>query len=170
MKRISMFLFLVSVTVMASGCPTAGGLYGGGGNTNGGNDNGGGNGGPGVEVTFTATLSGDQEAPPVQSNGTGTGTFTLNAAATELTFEFTASGLSGPVTFAHFHKPAVGVAGGVLFEITDTITENADGTLTASGTWPVNASDVTALLDGNVYVNLHTADHQDGEIRGQLLE
>jgi hypothetical protein len=169
MKRISMFLFLGSVTVMASGCPTAGGLYGGGGNNNN-NDSGGGNGGPGVEVTFKATLSGDQEAPPVQSNGTGTGTFTLKADATELTFEFTASGLSGPVIASHFHKGAIGVAGAVLFEITDTITENADGTLTASGTWPVNASDVTALLDGNVYVNLHTADHTLGEIRGQLLE
>ena len=165
-----MFLFLVSVTVMASGCPAGGGaIYGGGNNNGNANDNGGG-GGPGVEVTFKATLSGEQEVPPVQSNGTGTGTFTLNADATELTFELTASGLSGPVVASHFHKGAPGVAGGVLFEITDTITENPDGTLTASGTWPVNASDVTALLAGDVYVNLHTAEHTLGEIRGQLVE
>ena len=168
MKRMAMFLFLASVTVLASGCPTGGGLYGGGNNNGNANDNGGG--GPGVEVRFTATLSGADEVPPVQSSGTGTGTFTLNAEATELTFELTASGLSGPVIASHFHKGAIGVAGGVLFEITDTITENPDGTLTASGTWAVNASDVTALLAGDVYVNLHTADHPDGEIRGQLVE
>ena len=170
MKRMAMFLFLVSVTVMASGCPAGGGLYGGGGNTGGGNDNGGGNGGPGVEVTFKATLSGANEVPPNQSSGTGTGTFTLDADGGELAYELTASGLSGPVVAAHFHKGAPGVAGGVLFEITNRITEDADGNITASGVWPTDASDVTALLDGNVYVNLHTDDNPFGEIRGQLIE
>jgi len=158
MKRTCMFLSLAGIMVLAPGCPTVGG------GSTGGNDNG----EPGVEVAFTATLSGAQEAPPVESNGTGTGTFTLNAEETELSFEITASGLSGPVIAAHFHQGAVGVAGGILFTITDTVTENPDGSITAGGTWAVNASNVTALLDGEVYVNLHTGDHPLGEIRGQL--
>jgi hypothetical protein len=163
-----MFLFLAGVMVLAPGCPAGGGgLYGGG--NNGGNDNGG-DGGPGVEVTFSATLSGDQEAPPVESNGAGSGTFTLNAEGTELSYEVTASGLSGPVTYAHFHNSPPGISGGIVFEITNTITENADGTITASGVWPTDNADVSALLDGDIYINFHTADHPDGEIRGQLIE
>jgi len=155
--------------ILAPGCPPGGGLYDdGNNNSNDNNDNG--NGGPGVEVTFSAAFSGDQEAPPVVSNGTGSGTFTLNAAGTELSFDITASGLSGPVTLAHFHSGPPGVAGGIVFHITDTIVEDAEGNITATGVWPIDDANVTALLAGNIYVNLHTANHATGEIRGQLIE
>ncbi len=128
----------------------------------------GGNGGDGVERSFTANLSSDQEVPAIDGDASGSGTFTLNAQETTLSFSVTVSGLSGPVTGAHFHEGPAGTAGPIVFDITATVEELPDGTVTASGTWDVNAADVVALLDGEIYINFHTAQNPGGEARGQL--
>lgn len=117
-------------------------------------------------MAFAATLDGEQEAPPVTTDGSGTGTFSFDAQTNELTYDITFSGLSGPVTVAHFHAGAVGVAGGVVFDISSDF---AGGVMMVSGTWPMTADDVTELMAGNIYVNIHTAQNPAGEIRGQLI-
>ncbi len=122
----------------------------------------------GEATLYSATLDGDQSTGDVVTDGSGTASFTLNAAQTELTFDITAADLTGPVTLAHFHNAAVGQDGDVVFSITDTVTE-ANGAVTASGTWPMTASDVVELLAGNIYVNLHTDAFPPGELRGQVL-
>ena len=118
---------------------------------------------------FTTTFSGDAEVPPVVSDGTGTGTFELSADESSLSYSITASGLSGPVTAAHFHFAAAGPAGsgGVLFEITDSV-EEINGEITLEGTWPLTAEDVVNLRVDYVYVNLHTEANPSGEIRGNV--
>ena len=122
-----------------------------------------------TSARFTTTLSGNAEVPPVDSNGTGSGTFELSADESSLSYNITARGLSGPVTAAHFHFSATGAAGsgGVLFEITDSI-EEINGEITLEGTWPVTAEDVVNLRINYVYVNLHTEANPDGEIRGNV--
>ncbi len=122
-----------------------------------------------TSVRFTTTLSGNAEVPPVDSNGTGTGTFELSADESSLSYNITARGLSGPVTGAHFHFSATGAAGsgGVLFEITDSI-EEINGESTLDGTWPLTAEDVVNLRINYVYVNLHTEANPGGEIRGNV--
>ncbi len=122
-----------------------------------------------TSARFTTTLSGNAEVPPVDSNGTGTGTFELSADESSLSYNITARGLSGPVTTAHFHFSATGAAGsgGVLFEITDSI-EEINGEITLEGTWPVTAEDVVNLRINYVYVNLHTEANPGGEIRGNV--
>ena len=42
------------------------------------------------------------------------------------------------------------------------------GEVTARGTWPVTAEDVTNLRIAYIYVNLHTDQNPGGEIRGNL--
>ena len=110
-----------------------------------------------TSARFTTTLSGNAEVPPVVSDGMGTGTFELSADESSLSYSITASGLSGPVTAAHFHFSATGPAGsgGVLFEITDSV-EEINGEITLEGTWPLTAEDVVNLRVDYVYVNLHT--------------
>ena len=112
-------------------------------------------------------MSGDAEVPGVETDGTGTGTFTLNAAETELTYDIRASGLSGPVTGAHFHNAFPNAAGPIVFDIGDTVTES-DGVVTATGSWPLSATDLSELRAVYIYVNLHTELNPSGEIRGQL--
>ena len=98
------------------------------------------------------------------------GTFMLNAAETELAYDITASGLSGPLTGAHFHFSATGAAasGPIVFDITDAVMEEG-GAVTARGTWAVTAEDVTNLRVRYIYVNLHTDQNPAGEIRGDLI-
>jgi hypothetical protein len=153
------------LTLLSLGCP--GGLYGGNTNTNG-NANGNGNTG-GVDHSFTANLTNAQEVPPTATGASGSGTFELNAAGTQLTFDITATGLSTPVVMAHFHRAAAGVNGPIIFNLTPLI-QQSNGSVTIEGTWNLGSGDVDDLLAGNLYVNIHTQQLPDGEVRGQLIE
>ena len=115
-------------------------------------------------ISFTSSLNGSQEVPSVSTSATGTGTFTLTT--TGLQYDITVRNLSGSViTGAHFHRGDVGVSGPVIEPITVNQT-----TLRATGTWTdLTAEERSLLLDGDVYVNIHTVAHPNGEIRGQVV-
>lgn len=119
---------------------------------------------------FMAEMEGDHEAPPVITSASGTGAFVLNAARTELTFDITVNGLSGPITSAHFHNAAEGVNGQIVRAITSSYSAN-----TASGVWkntdsePLTLALVDELDAGRIYVNVHTSANSGGEIRGQVI-
>jgi hypothetical protein len=116
--------------------------------------------------TISGNATGAQETPAVTTTAAGTLTGTYNAGTNTLTYNISWTGLSGVVTVAHFHGPAaVGVAADPLLPITVT-TNGATGN--TSGSVVVADSVETALLDGKVYYNLHTAAHPLGEIRGQV--
>jgi len=119
-------------------------------------------------VRLSVTLDGAAERPdPVVTEGTGIGTFVLDGNA--LTVEITYSGLSVPASAAHIHGPGtVEEAVGVLVDLQPL----HEGDFATSGRFAgsVTVSDATvqALLDGLTYVNIHTANHPGGEIRGQI--
>ena len=108
-------------------------------------------------------LTGAQEVPPVTTSGSGTVDTTFDKSTNVLTWTVTYSGLSGPVTAAHFHGPAMpGTNAGVVVPFTGEMASPIRGkaTLTAA-----QAADFTA---GRWYANLHTAKNPGGEIRGQV--
>jgi hypothetical protein len=77
------------------------------------------------------------------------------------------SGLSGAVTAAHLHGPA---AAGASAAPLMTLALSGGG---GSGNfrdyfYAIGAEAAQALRDGRVYLDLHTAAHSDGEVRGQL--
>ena len=117
-----------------------------------------------ANVSFSSMLSGLNEVPPVVTSATGTGSFTLTS--TGLQYDITLRNLSGAViTGAHFHRGDVGVSGPVVEPITFNTT-----TLRATGTWTdLTAEERSLLLDGDIYVNVHTVARPDGEIRGQVI-
>ena len=124
-----------------------------------------------AQTQFTAVIEGGSEAPtPVESNATGTGFFELTDAGLRFNITADVASLSGPITAAHFHNASFGEAGGVV----RTLTEDFNGN-TASGTWtsadsePLTAELLDELRAGNIYVNIHTDQNPDGEIRGQLV-
>ena len=51
-------------------------------------------------------------------------------------------------------------------ELVDAMTAGTAGTFSGSGT--LNMGQVTNLLNGMTYLNVHTAMHPAGEIRGQI--
>jgi len=92
----------------------------------------------------------------------------LNTDATVVEFTINAFGLSGPVTAMHFHEAPAGTAGPVVIDLAASIQVNEGGVLTAQGTETITSSFVTALRNGNVYINLHTDLNPSGEMRGQI--
>ena len=125
-----------------------------------------------ADGTFTATLSGDQEVPPVSTSASGSATVTISADDTTLTYKVSYSGLSGDLAAAHIHLGAAGTNGGILlpFKVGPS---PLSGTLTqadfmATGNVTAFAGAIDAIRSGGTYVNLHTAANPGGEIRGQL--
>jgi hypothetical protein len=115
-------------------------------------------------TTLSATLSGGEETPPVTTSATGTATFTFNEDRTQLAYDVRVSGLSGSATGMHIHRGARGVAGDIVYTLT-----NPDANGVATGSVAVNAPDVDPLLQGAFYLNVHTAANPNGEIRGQVV-
>ena len=119
-----------------------------------------------AQQVFTANLSGAQEVPAVTTGGKGVCQVVLNAAQTQITATCRYSGLSGSANAAHIHGNAVvGGSAPVLFDF-GTVS-GASGTITPS---PINvtAQQVADLRANKMYVNIHTANNPNGEIRGQL--
>jgi CHRD domain len=110
---------------------------------------------------YVATLNGAQENPAIGTAATGTANLELDDAAKTLKGKVTFSGLSGAPNAAHIHKGACGENGGDIFTLDPAAAEIVvDETL--------NDGQMSDLTTGNYYVNLHTAAHDGGEIRGQL--
>ena len=114
------------------------------------------------QVTLTAQLSGANEVPPNARTGSGSAEVTFNRDTRDLRYTVRYSGLSGPATAAHIHGPAAPTANAPVVVLFDTVGSPINGTSRLS---PAQAAD---LLAGRYYVNVHTAAHPGGEIRGQL--
>ena len=118
-----------------------------------------------AQTQFTAALTGAQEVPPVATSATGAGFFTLTPAG--VTFSIRVEGLTGAISAAHFHVGPPGVNGPIVRTI-PFVAGTAAGIWQATDPEPLTAAHIAALLAGNLYVNVHTGAHPDGEIRGQL--
>lgn len=111
---------------------------------------------------FAATLRGSAEVPPVNVPGTGNATAMLDRSTKTLSWTVTYGGLTGPVRAAHFHGPAAPTANaGVVVPITV-------GASPMTGSAQLTDAQLADLLAGRWYVNVHTAAHPGGEIRGQV--
>ena len=107
------------------------------------------------------TLSGSQEVPPVTSSGTGKGTITIKDDKT-VSGSVTTSGVTG--TMAHIHNGAAGKNGPVVIPLSKS---GDNGWMVPAGVKLTDAQ-YKAFKDGDLYVNVHSAQHQGGEVRGQL--
>jgi len=101
--------------------------------------------------------------PPNPSPGTGSLDARLNTDSRVLKWKVTYAGLTGPVTAAHFHGPAApGVNAGVVVPFSGDLSSPVTGEST------LTSAQVADLMAGKWYVNLHTAAHPGGELRGQV--
>jgi uncharacterized protein (DUF1800 family) len=98
------------------------------------------------------------------SQGSGTATLRLAADGKSAVIAYTYSNLTGPITGLHVHA----ADGSILFDV-DSATPQPDGTLI----WvfvPVGSFTVADILNqiktGQTYLNVHTAQYPNGEIKG----
>ncbi len=111
-------------------------------------------------------LSGQQQVPPVQTNGSGTADLSYDPANRHLTWNITYQDLSSPVTMAHIHGPAPqGQNAGVQVWLTKK-GEPVSSPIKGSAT--LTPDEAKMLMSGTSYINVHTKDHPAGEIRGQI--
>ena len=141
--------------------------------------------------TFTATLNGNNENPPVPTSGIGSATVILDPSAHLLFVNVTFSGLTGPTTAAHIHcctdPPSnigvatmtpyftnfpIGVTSGTYNRVFDTQLSPTFNSSFISSNGGTPASAEVALLaglqTGRAYFNIHTTFRPGGEIRGFL--
>ncbi|CAM2148443.1 MULTISPECIES: CHRD domain-containing protein [Paraburkholderia] len=116
-------------------------------------------------VALKADLEPSSEVPPRVSKGHGMLNATFDTSTKALNWTITYEGLTTPVTAAHFHGPApVGQNAGVQVPI-------PKGELASpiKGSATLNDKQVTDLMAGQWYFNVHTQQNPSGEIRGQVL-
>lgn len=111
---------------------------------------------------YPLNLSGAQETPPVTTAATGLGELELDDEAKTLKGKIQYGGLSGAPKAAHIHKGACGESGGVVKPLPDPTIDELDVDVTLTD------AEITDLVAGNLYVNIHTDANESGEIRGQL--
>jgi len=112
------------------------------------------------EMKFTADLTGAAGVPPTESTATGTADVTVDTDAKTVSWVVTVEGLSGDATAAHIHGPAtVDESAGPAIDMSAAIME---------GSGDITDDQIAELQDGTYYVNVHTEQYPDGEVRGQL--
>jgi hypothetical protein len=111
-------------------------------------------------ISLTAKLVPEGSAPPT---GLGEVVATYDPSTLMLTWHVTYAGLSGPVVAGHFHGPATpGKDAPPVIFFQPPLTSPIDGSQ------KLTLDQVSQLLGGLYYVNLHTKAFPAGEIRGQV--
>ncbi|OLL33377.1 CHRD domain-containing protein [Burkholderia sp. SRS-W-2-2016] len=116
-------------------------------------------------VELKAALEPSSEVPPRVSRGHGVLNATFDTSSQSLQWTATYEGLSGPATAAHFHGPA---PVGQNAKVQVPIEKNALAS-PIKGSAKLTEQQVTDLMAGQWYFNIHTAQNPMGEIRGQVL-
>lgn len=132
-----------------------------------------------VKRIYDAPLSGQNEVPPVQSSATGLAEFTPPV-NDSIKYRINITGISG-ATGAHIHSGQAGENGEVVADLLTSMKVNdvsygmtirgnlSDSSLKGPMEGKTLEDLVAAMDSGETYVNIHTTQHPDGEIRGQII-
>ena len=108
-------------------------------------------------------LSGAEETPAIATNASGSGVISVaNGAGHAVSGSIVVKDVQA--TAAHIHAGAPGKSGPPVI----TLTKTGDNTWSVPEGAAFNDDQYAAYLAGNLYINVHSADHKPGEIRGQL--
>ncbi len=119
-------------------------------------------------MTFQVPLTGAQQVPPVQTSGSGTASITYDPATRGVSWSITYTGLSTPVTMAHFHGPAAtGKNAGVQVWLSKKGAASVPSPIEGQAT--LTPAEAKEFMAGQMYVNVHTKAHPGGAIRGQVV-
>lgn len=136
------------------------------------------------EETYFADLSGDSEVPtPISTQATGFATFEFSPDNSQLSYMVNVSNIDNVIA-AHIHQGNENENGPIVLTLYNgsgqTLPEgDLTGVLTAGNATsvdlegPLAGEDFTNLIgvinEGIAYVNVHTVEFPDGEIRGTIV-
>lgn len=142
-----------------------------------------------LRIQFQPTLSGAQQVPPVETEGSGILHLEFDRGFTRGDYLLQVSGLTN-VTGAHLHCALAGENGAIVVPLFEPQGEEEDGqtngtlsqgSFTSADIVPPDDTEVCgvplnnvaslahAIREGLVYVNVHTEANPEGEIRGQIF-
>jgi hypothetical protein len=160
MKRLGAMMIVVAIGAVGLAAPAAAGGRG--------------------QRNFVAPLSGGEEVPPVDTQGTGVAKFKISADGSQVSFKINvanlqdvvaahihcaSAGANGPVGVTLYSGPPAGAVQGTLVQGVITAPNPGNGC-----GWPDLASAVASMRSGDTYVNVHTLPPgvPSGEVRGQV--
>lgn len=117
--------------------------------------------GMGMGNSVRVNLSGSEEVPPVSTQASGSGAFTV-AEDGSVSGSVAVSGMNAVA--AHLHMAARGQNGPVIVPLS----KGSDGTWGTAPGAKLNQAQMAAFKAGNIYVNVHSPQHKGGEVRAQL--
>jgi len=145
-------------------------------------------------TVFDAILNGPSESPPVASSGVGFGLVTYDSTLNTLQVQVLFAGLTSGTTASHIHAPTtnaltgtagvattvpaflgfpIGVTSGSYSNTLDLTLASSynPAYITANGGTPATAQAalVAAMFADKSYLNIHTVNFPNGEIRGFLV-
>ncbi|MCW5696339.1 MAG: CHRD domain-containing protein [Bauldia sp.] len=124
---------------------------------------------PAEEITmptqYAADLIGGEQVPPVETDARGLALVFYDESTMTLSWRVSYEGLSGPAVAAHIHGPAgTGTNADPIIDFGTELDSPIEGSTI------ITAEEAADLGAGLWYVNIHTEQNPDGEIRGQLAE
>lgn len=115
-------------------------------------------------------LNGSQSVPSTGSPGVGFATVIVDTQTRDIQITGEFSGLLGLVFAAHIHGPAdVGVNSPIVIHPLELVLseDRHSGTFTLDDRLTRGQLDI--FLDSRTYLNIHSSEFRDGEIRGQVV-
>ena len=118
-------------------------------------------GGSVVAKDVKVALNGGEETPPVTTSASGSGTIKISKDGM-VGGSVKTTGVDGIA--AHIHVGAPGQSGPPII----TLVKTADGVWSVPPGSKLTEEQLASFKAGNLYVNVHSAEHKPGEIRAQL--
>jgi len=107
------------------------------------------------------SLTGDQEVPAVTTSAKGEGKITIGD-DNSVSGSIRTTGITG--TAAHIHEAPAGKNGPPII----TLEKKGDNEWAVPAGAKLTDAQLESFKAGNLYVNIHSAEHRPGEIRAQL--
>ncbi|MGA7305880.1 MAG: CHRD domain-containing protein [Rhodothermales bacterium] len=119
---------------------------------------------PSMRPELEAMLSGANEVPKADADGSGEAEFTLSADSMKVCYELAVENIA-EATAAHIHHAPAGENGPVVVALNAPADGSSKGCVEE-----VSADVIKDLLQNpaDYYVNVHNADYPAGAVRGQL--
>lgn len=116
-----------------------------------------------TDFHFVTDLKGSEVVPSVSTNAFGLGSFSLSMDKEQVAFKIIVQKLGGTITSLKLHAGGVGGQGPELIDLTNFVS----GKL-AAGNFAATPAILTALFSDEIYLNVSTTTHPNGELRSQL--
>lgn len=113
-----------------------------------------------LAADMSIKLTGAQEVPPVSTSAAASGNISI-ADSGMVSGSITTTGIEA--TAAHIHEAPMGKNGGVIVPLVKN-----GATFSVPPNAKLTDAQMKAFKAGDLYVNVHSAAHPDGELRAQL--